>query len=133
VPSQSVEEVFFAPDPVHEVDRKTSLHDGEEAYVKLGRLCVVKEERGRRVADLLIQGALEWARENAGEVRRICGVGAEGEGKWEWKGLICVHAQEGAVRAWERNGFVVDEGMGEWLEAEKKHVGMWRRVDVGGE
>lgn len=116
--------MFFAKDPVYARDRKTDLHDGVEPYVKLGRLCVVKEERGRRVADSLIQGALDWARENWEEVRKM----DENEGG-EWKGLVCVHAQEGAVKTWARNGFVADERMGTWLEAQIRHVGMWRRVE----
>ncbi|TVY35395.1 hypothetical protein LSUB1_G008467, partial [Lachnellula subtilissima] len=107
VPARSAEEVFFAADPIYETGKRTSFHDGEEPYVKLGRLCVVAEERGRRIADVLIQGSLEWARENPGAVARMCG-----DGGGEWRGLVCVHAQEGAVRMWERNGFVVDREMG---------------------
>jgi len=33
---------------------------------------------------------------------------------------------------WERNGFVVDEGMGRWSEVGVEHVGMFRRVVVDG-
>lgn len=127
IESQGAEEVFFAPDPVAMIDRPTDFYDGAEPYVKLGRLCVVKEERGRKVADLLIQGALEWAREHVEEVRYgMCGA------KGYWRGLVCLHAQEGAVRVWARNGFVVDGRMGKWSEAAKRHVEMWLRVDLGG-
>lgn len=54
--------LFNVPLPVYVVERKTGLHDGAESYIKLGRLCVVKEERGKRFADSLINAALDWAR-----------------------------------------------------------------------
>ena len=75
----------------------------------------------------MIREALKWARENPEEVRKMCG-----EGGGEWKGLVCVHAQEEAVRTWERNGFVIDKEMGEWVETEKRHFGLWQRVELGG-
>jgi predicted GNAT family N-acyltransferase len=113
---------FSIPPPEYRIEPATSLHDGKELYIKLGRLCVVKEFRGKNLADLLIQAALEWARGNPdfGEV----------DGR-KWEGLVCAHAQEGAVGVWARNGLVVDEGMGRWFEAGIVHVGMWRRVELG--
>jgi len=47
-----------------------------------------------------------------------------------WKGLVLAHAQKRIQKVWERYGFVVDEGMGEWDEEGVVHVGMWRRVEV---
>ena len=111
------------PLPEYAVDRKTSLHDGIESYVKLGRLCVIKEERGKSFADLLIKAALEWAQANAGEIGKKVGDEVP-----KWKGLVCVHSQEKAVGVWERHGFVVDEGMGNWFEGGIPHVGMFRRL-----
>ncbi|CAG8949231.1 hypothetical protein HYFRA_00004856 [Hymenoscyphus fraxineus] len=119
----SAEELFFATTPVRRQDRKTSFHDGVEPYVKLGRWSVVPEWRGKGVGDALIERALSWVSGNA-----EWAAGCNGDGKW--KGLVCVHAQEGAVGAWGRNGFVVDEGMGGWWEAGIRHLGMWRRVLV---
>ena len=50
----------------------------------------------------------------------------------EWKGLVQVHAQA-RLEEWYRGlGFEVDEGMGRWLEGGIEHLGMWRRVSVGG-
>lgn len=46
------------------VDRPTSWHDGQEPYVKLGRLAVVKEFRGHRISNQLISAALKWMREH---------------------------------------------------------------------
>ena len=113
------------PLPMYAVDRKTSLHDGVESYVKLGRLCVIKEERGKRLADLMVNAALDWAKESAEEIGK-----GLGEKIPRWKGLVCVHAQEKAVGVWQRHGFVIDQGMGSWYEGGIRHVGMFRRLDL---
>jgi hypothetical protein len=47
-----------------------------------------------------------------------------------WNGLICCHAQEDAVKVWERCGFRVDEEMGTWMEEGIPHRGMFLRVEV---
>jgi hypothetical protein len=39
-----------------------------------------------------------------------------------WKRLVCVHTQENALGAWERNGFVVDEG---WEVGLKVGLDIW--------
>jgi predicted GNAT family N-acyltransferase len=119
--------LFNMPLPEYDVDRKTSLHDGVESYIKLGRLCVVKEERGKRFADLLINAALDWAKANASELGKGVGSGVP-----EWRGLVCVHAQENAVGVWDRHGFVTDQGMGCWFEGGIRHVGMFRRLVLEG-
>lgn len=123
IPAQDLEVLFNAPLPSYIVDKKTNLHDGTELYIKLGRLCVVKEYRGKKLADLLIQRALSWVKKRENR-ELVQGVVKE----MEWKGLVCVHAQEGAVKTWARNGFVVDEGMGGWYEGGIPHVGMFLRL-----
>jgi predicted GNAT family N-acyltransferase len=120
-PLQDSETFFTASSPEYAIDRATSLHDGKEVYLKLGRLCVVKEFRRRRLADQLVQTALNWAKDNPDFAH---------EEMPAWKGLVCVHAQEKAVSMWQRNGFVIDEGMGTWFEAGIKHYGMFTRVDL---
>lgn len=122
VPDVSAAELFTASVPKHARDRATDLHDGVEPYVKLGRLCVVKEHRGKRYADLLIQQMLQWISENQ---RFACG----GDGG-EWKGLVGIHARVKALGTWKRNGFVVDEGMGSWFEVGLEHVGMFLRLEL---
>ena len=107
-PESDPQILFSSAVPRYAVDRATDLHDGVEPYLKLGRLCVVAEERGNKYADILIQEALRWARENPWFAQEALGVEREVP---EWKGLVCVHAQENAVGTWRRNGFVVDEGM----------------------
>lgn len=42
------------------VDPPTTYHDGVEPYVKLGRLAVLKEFRGRGIASQLIRASIDW-------------------------------------------------------------------------
>jgi predicted GNAT family N-acyltransferase len=126
IPVQDPSVLFTAPIPEYKKDRKTDLHDGIELLIKLGRLCVVQEERGKRYADLLIQAALTWAREHPESL----GMKVEGEEVPEWKGLACVHARVEAASTWARNGFVIDEGIGSWFEVGIKHVGMFCRLGL---
>ena len=81
---------------------------------------MVKEFRGKKLADQLIQTALKWAAESLISVKDIP----------KWKGLVCINANEKAISMWQRNGFVVDEGMGTWFEAMIRHYGMFMRVEV---
>jgi len=118
-------------------DRATSLHDGKEPYVKFGRLAVLKEFRGHKIGRLLVEGALAWLRANPSYFNpKIAEVGLErlgidaASGIPEFGGLVCAHAQEQAVRAWERMGFSVDSAMGRWWEEDIAHVGMFLRLDV---
>lgn len=122
-------------------DRATSLHDGREAYVKLGRLAVVREFRGKGIARLLVQTALGWLRAHPGHFDpSVAALGLEqlsssagAAGNVDvprWSGLVCCHAQDAVVGVWERCGFVVDEGMGRWTEEGIPHVGMFLRLDV---
>jgi predicted GNAT family N-acyltransferase len=120
-PVEDSETFFRHPPPKYQVDRATSLHDGKEPYLKLGRLCVVKEFRGKKLGDVLIQAALKWASENPYFGK---------EGTLEWKGLVCAQAQEKAVTTWQRNGFVIDEEMGSWNTVGIKHYGLFHRVNV---
>lgn len=121
-PVEDSETFFRRPPPEYQVDRATSLHDGKEPYLKLGRLCVVKEFRGKRLADTLIQTALKWASENPQFGRK--------EGVPEWKGLVCAQAQEKAVTTWQRNGFVIDEEMGSWNAVGVRHYCLFHRLNI---
>lgn len=116
----SSEEVFGAPYPTYAIETPTLLHDGKEPYVKLGRLCIIKEYRGKGFANVLVQEALKWVSKHPGFA----------DGERGWKGLVCVHAQERAVGVWKNNGFLVDQGMGEWWEIGLRILGMWKRVNV---
>jgi len=129
--------------PAFTPDRPTTYHDGVEPYLKLGRLAVIPAFRGRGIAQQLIKTAVAWARshpeyfnpsateqgfEQLGmeEGSRMRGGGVVPR----WQGLICVHAQVDAIKVWERCGFVLDEGMGKWMEEGIPHVGMFLRVSL---
>ncbi|KAL2197043.1 acyl-CoA N-acyltransferase [Corynascus similis CBS 632.67] len=121
----------FAP------DRPTTFHDGVEPYVKLGRLAVISEFRGRGIARQLVHTAIDWMRTHPSYFdpspaeRGFEHLGMERSGTLpRWNGLICCHAQEDAVKVWEKSGFQVDEGMGRWFEEGIPHVGMFLRVQV---
>ncbi|TAQ87144.1 hypothetical protein B7494_g4551 [Chlorociboria aeruginascens] len=131
MPVQPAAEIFAEPPPIYMIHRVTDLHDGVEPYVKLGRLCVIKEFRGWKMADVLIQAALKWAGENFKGLEQSKGEEEGTGGIPEWKGLVGIHAREVAVRVWERNGFIIDKEMGSWFEAGIVHVGMFCRVQVG--
>lgn len=132
------EEALTGPPP-YITDRPTTFHDGKEAYIKLGRMAVIKEFRGAGVASMLASAALSWAQENPTFFNpSVTTVGMENLGAKcpedipVWKGLVCAHAQESAVRAWKKLGFELDEGMGSWEEEGIKHVGMFRRLPIDG-
>jgi predicted GNAT family N-acyltransferase len=119
------------------IDRPTTFHDGKEPYVKLGRLAVVKEFRGHRIAGLLVKTALDWLKKNPSffnlsiKEMGLDNVGAQTERDLPiWNGLICVHAQEHVERAWAKWGFEIDEGMGKWYEEDIPHVGMFQRLEI---
>ncbi|KAH6646783.1 acyl-CoA N-acyltransferase [Truncatella angustata] len=119
------------------IDPPTTHHDGKEAYVKVGRLAVVKEYRGHHIAGQLWAAARDWLvdhphffnpsvselgldalrAENGGEVPR-------------WNGLVCVHAQETVAPLWRKWGFQEDDAMGKWWEEGIPHVGMFQRLPV---
>ncbi|MCJ1352919.1 MAG: hypothetical protein MMC33_002903 [Icmadophila ericetorum] len=115
-------------------DQATTLHDGREAYVKLGRLATLKEYRRLGLGRLLVNAALEWVSKNKDKVQDSRGTDPVERENWglrrEWKGLVLIHAQGEMERWWRMMGFVRDEGMGEWWEEGIRHVGMWRRMDV---
>ncbi|KAL8365516.1 hypothetical protein RB595_004369 [Gaeumannomyces hyphopodioides] len=111
----------FAP------DRPTALHDGREPYVKLGRLAVAREFRGRGVGGLLVRAALRWMREHPAYFDAAAGETTP-QLPPRWGGLVCCHAQEQVRHVWTRYGFETDEGMGRWWEEGMPHVGMFQRL-----
>ncbi|KAF5019926.1 hypothetical protein F66182_8049 [Fusarium sp. NRRL 66182] len=119
-------------------DRATTLHDGQEPYVKLGRLAVVKEFRGHRIAGLLISTVISWLKANPSyfdpsiKEYGLEQLNATTEKEIpQWKGLVCVHAQKQVEDYWKRWGFEVDEGMGTWWEEGITHSGMFMRLEIG--
>lgn len=109
----------------------STIWDGVEGYVKIGRLATVREARGQGWGRVLVEEVVDWAGRNKEVVGRE--VEKQGEGEEEsggWKGLIGCHAQSHLEGWYGKLGFVRDAGMGEWEEDGIPHVGMWRRVEV---
>lgn len=104
-----------------------ATQDGEEPYIKLGRLAVLKECRGSGFGKVLVDTAIEWVIKHKSHINRQRKRGI-GEGN-TWKGLILVHAQKRAVKFYETLGWRADEGLGTWLEEGIEHIGMWRRLN----
>lgn len=118
-------------------DRQTDFHNGKEPYVKLGRLAVVPEYRGHRVAEQLWSAAKLWLETNPTyfnpsvkelgmDVMKVDNT----RDVPEWNGLVCVHAQTAVIKIYERWGFQVDKGMGKFYEENILHVGMWNRLKI---
>lgn len=106
-----------------------------EPYIKLTRVAVLPEYRGKGIARHLVETAVDWARRWPGEIqaagdrvrRDVCDASA---GEAVWNGLVLVHAQVSVEGMYRRLGFETDEGMGRWDEEGIDHVGMWLRVDT---
>ncbi|KAH7246319.1 hypothetical protein BKA59DRAFT_196352 [Fusarium tricinctum] len=121
------------------LDRETTFHNGQEPYVKLGRLAVIEEFRGRRIAGLLVNTVLGWLKANPSYfdpsikeygLEQLNPANCE-QTIPQWAGLVCVHAQSQVEGFWKRWGFEVDEGMGTWSEEGMPHVGMFQRLEIG--
>ncbi|KAL1888973.1 hypothetical protein Sste5346_009241 [Sporothrix stenoceras] len=111
-------------------DRATSMHDGKEPYVKLGRIAVLSSFRGFRLGQYLVQTALDWIQENPTYFDKIDPMAVAATASTKFNGLVCLHAQVQALGFYEKLGFEVDEGMGTWWEEGIPHVGMFRRLDL---
>jgi predicted GNAT family N-acyltransferase len=125
---------------VDHVKDAESTDSPDEPFVKLGRLAVLKPYRRLGLSKLLINAALNWAKEHTNDiVPPLAPADVEAarlDGKTEvlpWKGLILVHAQTQVQRLWESAGFVKDESMGAWMEEGIEHIGLWKRVEVKSE
>ncbi|GLI72148.1 hypothetical protein PoHVEF18_000316 [Penicillium ochrochloron] len=113
-----------------------------EPCIKLTRVAVLPEYRGFGLGKRLVETAMTWAAQHAGEIDAAAGELArqlstekdkhqnlEG-GLEKWRGLVLVHAQVDVERMYSGLGFVRDEGLGRWDEEGIEHVGMFRRVEV---
>ncbi|KAF5658887.1 hypothetical protein FHETE_9663 [Fusarium heterosporum] len=121
------------------LDRQTTFHNGQEPYVKLGRLAVIKEFRGRRIAGLLVNTVLGWLKANPSYfdpsikeygLEQLNPANCE-QTIPQWAGLVCVHAQKQVEGFWKNWGFEADEGMGTWWEEDMPHSGMFQRLEIG--
>lgn len=100
----------------------SGMWDGHETYAMIGRLATLKAFRGKGYGKILVEQALDWARQHPGEIK--------GESGEDWKGLMLIHAQL-KVEAWYKSmGWIRDDGMGQWWEEGIEHVAMWKRVNL---
>ncbi|KAI1343912.1 acyl-CoA N-acyltransferase [Xylariaceae sp. FL0016] len=118
-------------------DRPTSLHDGREPYVKIGRLAVIPEFRGHRISIQMWSAARKWLEDHPAYFNpSVAELGLDqlkvdtANDIPKWNGLVCAHAQKDVIKIYERWGFQVDEGMGTWYEEDIEHVGMWIRLPI---
>lgn len=111
-------------------DRATSMHDGKEPYVKLGRIAVLSSFRGFRLGQYLVQTAVDWIQKNPTYFDKVDPMAAAATAETKFNGLVCLHAQVQALGFYEKLGFEVDEGMGTWWEEGIPHVGMFSRLDL---
>ncbi|KAJ5731721.1 uncharacterized protein N7483_006229 [Penicillium malachiteum] len=102
-----------------------------EPCIKLTRVAVVPEYRGKGLGRVLVDTALAWAAENAEEIDKAAAELAadtkEAQPK-KWDGLVLVHAQVDVEKMYSGMGFKTDESLGRWDEEGIDHVGMFRRL-----
>ncbi|RYP55771.1 hypothetical protein DL771_012362 [Monosporascus sp. 5C6A] len=118
-------------------DRATTYHDGREPYVKVGRMAVIPEFRGHKIASQIWRAARKWLEEHPAyfnpSVTELgmdqLKAGASSEIP-KWNGLVICHAQESVTKVYEQWGFKLDEGMGKWYEEGIPHVGMAVRLKI---
>ncbi|RYP80809.1 hypothetical protein DL769_002279 [Monosporascus sp. CRB-8-3] len=118
-------------------DRATTYHDGREPYVKVGRMAVIPEFRGHKIAGQAWRAARKWLEEHPAyfnpSVTELgmdqLKAGASSEIP-KWNGLVICHAQESVTKVYEKWGFKLDQGMGKWYEEGIPHVGMALRLNI---
>ncbi|KAJ5622659.1 hypothetical protein N7528_005891 [Penicillium herquei] len=102
-----------------------------EPCVKLTRVAVVPEYRGKGLGRVLVDTALAWATEHAEEIDQaaaeLAAATKEVQPK-KWEGLVLVHAQVDVEKMYSGMGFTTDESLGRWDEEGIDHVGMFRRL-----
>lgn len=119
---------------------RSLIHNGKEAFIKLGRLAILKEFRKVGVSKLLIDSALTMAHDYPYVISEPPSASAKEELRdtlgeildmnTDWEGLVLIHAQVGLQKFWARWGFELDEGLGVWDEEGIDHVAMWKRLDL---
>lgn len=102
-----------------------------EPYIRLTRVAVLSEYRGKGLGRVLCETALAWAREHAKEINEAAAeLAAENEvvDVKQWEGLVIVHAQTAVEEMYRRVGFETDPSLGKWDEEGVPHVGMVSRI-----
>ncbi|KAI4166973.1 MAG: hypothetical protein LQ348_007744, partial [Seirophora lacunosa] len=106
----------------------TEKWDGCEPYIKIGRMCTLKEYRGRGLAAKLLAAAFEQVGTHKGDDFSVFTGEEARDGERRWTGLVLSHAQVAVKDWWRKMGFAEDEELGRWWEEGMEHMGMWGRV-----
>jgi predicted GNAT family N-acyltransferase len=119
---------------------KSSIHDGCEPFLTLGRLAILSEFRKVGVSKLLIDSALTMAHDYPHIISKPPSSSLVGDlhdhfdlnldMNTDWSGLVLIHAQMELQKFWARYGFEVDQGMGIWEEEGMDQVAMWKRINL---
>ena len=125
VPPPHALHVHEHSDPAPQADSSKEPHNKDLPYIKITRVALLKEYRGKGLARVLMDTALEWATQHADELSSA--ISTKGQ---RWDGLTLVHAQVPVEKLYARLGFVTDPSMGTWDEEGIDHVAMWKRIKV---
>lgn len=112
------------------VDTSETCRKENLPFIRLTRVAVLKEYRGKGLSRMLAEHALDWAAAHPEEVDAAHAEALGGGVERKWDGLVLVHAQTQVEGVYKRLGFVTDQGLGTWEEERIVHVGMWRELDV---
>ncbi|KZZ92654.1 Acyl-CoA N-acyltransferase [Ascosphaera apis ARSEF 7405] len=127
------------PHEPHDFIENKTFKEPTRPYIKLGRIALLKEYRGKGLGKFVIQSALDWAAAHPDEITRLLNeVKATDEKakaltsgtQGEWDGVVLVHAQKVMEPMYAKCGFVTDDSMGTWIEERMVHVGMWQTLKV---
>ncbi|KAL5359963.1 acyl-CoA N-acyltransferase [Aspergillus floccosus] len=108
----------------------------EEPCVRIGRVAVRKEYRGRGLAVDLLWTILDWVKQHPHCVEEAYTRTLKEEGEeipekgGRWNGLVRVHSQVQVQRVYARVGFETEEKLGRWIEDGIEHVGMVLRMEL---
>lgn len=105
-----------------------------EPCIKLTRVAVIPQYRGRGLGRLLVETALGWAKGHAVEIDEASTELAmrlsQNKISQKWTGLVLLHAQVDVESMYQGLGFTTDELLGRWDEEGIDHVGMYRRIEI---